>query len=264
MLRANPEIRLVITGLQHAAHGWAENGVRRCARHIARTNFPSSGYPIPPIQTFARFLKGRASDYPQPFSIEEFPLPGGSRTSICCASSGGARAIQPTGLSDRAAQSPLFLKAGQRCWRATKGELQIVVAMIDADLQRTSTTPSGTRSATMCWSRSAATCAIWSGILVARFGWSCACTAGRNGRSSARSGRVSPLLNCTAMVNACWHHRQYRRHPLTSRQPDQMLAAADAPYAAKKAGRKPGGAPTEYRTRRRLSSSASSDAVYAA
>ena len=134
VLRANPEIRLVITdynmprmdGLKMVS----EMRKAHSQDELSIIGISNSADP----ETLARFLKGGASDYlHKPFSIEEFYCRVDQNVDmlrIIRRARDAANRDFLTGLHNRRC---FFELAEAMYRRATKGELQIVVAMIDAD-----------------------------------------------------------------------------------------------------------------------------------
>ena len=134
VLRANPEIRLVITdynmprmdGLKMVS----EMRKAHSQDELSIIGISNSADP----ETLARFLKGGASDYlHKPFSIEEFYCRVDQNVDmlrIIRRARDAANRDFLTGLYNRRC---FFELAEAMYRRAAKGELQIVVAMIDAD-----------------------------------------------------------------------------------------------------------------------------------
>lgn len=247
VLRANPEIRLVITdynmprmdGLKMVS----EMRKAHSQDELSIIGISNSADP----ETLARFLKGGASDYlHKPFSIEEFYCRVDQNVDmlrIIRRARDAANRDFLTGLYNR---RRFFEKAEQLHRRATKGELQIVVAMIDADHFKNINDTFGHQVGDDALVEIAATLRdqVGSSGLVARFGGEeFVCL-------HVLDGTVDPL-ECLDQIRlgiaAIELYSDVRRVAVTASigatqalhgNLDQMLAAADrAVYAAKKAGR---------------------------
>jgi len=247
VLRANPEIRLVITdynmprmdGLKMVS----EMRKAHSQDELSIIGISNSADP----ETLARFLKGGASDYlHKPFSIEEFYCRVDQNVDmlrIIRRARDAANRDFLTGLYNR---RRFFEKAEQLHRRATKGELQIVVAMIDADHFKNINDTFGHQVGDDALVEIAATLRdqVGSSGLVARFGGEeFVCL-------HVLDGTVDPL-ECLDQIRlgiaAIELYSDGRRVAVTASigatqalhgNLDQMLAAADrAVYAAKKAGR---------------------------
>ena len=247
VLRANPEIRLVITdynmprmdGLKMVS----EMRKAHSQDELSIIGISNSADP----ETLARFLKGGASDYlHKPFSIEEFYCRVDQNVDmlrIIRRARDAANRDFLTGLYNR---RRFFEKAEPLYRRAAKGELQIVVAMIDADHFKNINDTFGHQVGDDALVEIAATLRdqVGSSGLVARFGGEeFVCL-------HVLDGTVDPL-ECLDQIRlgiaAIELYSDGRRVAVTASigatqalhgNLDQMLAAADrAVYAAKKAGR---------------------------
>ena len=134
VLQANPDIRLVITDYNMPRmDGLTMVSEMRKAHSQDELSIIGISNSADP-ETLARFLKGGASDYlHKPFSIEEFYCRVDQNVDmlrIIRRARDAANRDFLTGLHNRRC---FFELAEAMYRRATKGELQIVVAMIDAD-----------------------------------------------------------------------------------------------------------------------------------